>query len=179
MKNNVFKFSLLTLACVFAFILNSCSKEELSGAQEADLVTTIDNTQTKASGTSANGQGTLTLGETSRHFSFHARENSDGSVHGSGVLTYTAGELKIHFDLDCLSVSGNTAIMSGIITKYPQFPDREGWECWFKVEDNGEGSNADPDQMTLLLTSPDTEDCMVDLGLTLNPIEGGNIQVKL
>jgi hypothetical protein len=178
MKTNVFKLSVLTVACVFAFILNSCSKEELTVVQEADLTTTVDNSQTRAAGPSANGQGTLTLGEISRHFSFQAREKNNGSVQGSGVLTYTAGELKIHFDIDCLSVSGNTATMSGIITKYPQFPDRVGWECWFKVEDNGEGSNSDPDRITLLLTGPDLDDCTVEYGLALNPIEGGNIQVK-
>ena len=181
MKNNVFKFSLLALACVFAFILNSCSKEELTVTQETDLVTTVDNTQTRTSGTSANGQGTLTNADGStRHFSFHAIENNNGNVEGSGVITYTAGGLRVRFDIDCLSVrDGNMAIMTGIITEYSLNPFLVGWGCYFRVEDNGEGSNSDPDQITLMTAFPPfaSLDCSI-IFLTLNPIEGGNIQVK-
>ena len=179
MKTNVFKFSLLTVACVFAFILNSCSKEDLSSVQEADLVTTIDNTQTRSSGPSANGQGTLTNPDGStRHFSFHARENSDGTMDGNGVLTYGGGLLKIKFDVDCLEVIGNTAQISGIVTQWSDNPDGVGRGVWFKVIDNGEGTNADPDEITRLGNSAGPLDCTIDYGLEIYPIEGGNIQVK-
>lgn len=130
-------------------------------------------------GPSANGQGTLTLpGDISRHFSFHANTMPDESVKGSGVLTYTANQLKIHFDINCLRVSGNTAWMSGVITKNDDAPERVGWQIRFKVVDNGEGSNANADEMTLMQLSPTLPDCSNQINIALSPIEGGNIQVK-
>jgi hypothetical protein len=126
---------------------------------------------------SANGQGTLTVGDQTRHFSFHANTMPNNSVQGSGVLTYTANGLKIHFDINCLSVTGNTATMSGVITKDDE-AERVGWQIRFKVQDNGEGANANPDMMSLMQLSPALPACNVPFGITLNPIEGGNIQVK-
>lgn len=133
-------------------------------------------------GPSANGQGSLTVaGDQQRRFAFHANTMPDGSVQGSGELTYTGGELKIKFDINCLKVSGNTATMSGIITSVsgPQaanFPGYvEGALVVFQVIDNGEGSNASPDQISRLGSG---SDCNSGIILQTFPIEGGNIQVK-
>jgi hypothetical protein len=57
-------------------------------------------------------------------------------------------------------------------------PDRTGRLIRFKVEDNGEGNNANSDRMTLMNLSPTLPDCNTPIPLALNPIEGGNIQVK-
>lgn len=132
------------------------------------------------SGPSANGQGSLSLpNEVSRRFSFHANTMPDGTVKGSGVLTYTGGELKIMFDIDCLNVVGNTATMSGVVTRVEGTSAfQEGYRCRFKVTDNGEGANAAPDEMTLLQGSTSLPDCNAPFNLQENPIEGGNIQVK-
>ncbi len=179
----IMKLSSLRLTCLLlaggAMILFSgCQQEEPLASENQNLTVTTE-TQTRASGPSANGQGSLIFGiDTPRRFSFHAREKNNGTIQGSGVLTYTAGELKIHFDIDCLAITGNTAIMSGVVTRYQEFPDRVGWEIWFKAEDNGEGANADPDRLTLAFVNPDLEDCSFDYGIALNPILGGNIQVK-
>ncbi|PKA84591.1 hypothetical protein ATE92_2789 [Ulvibacter sp. MAR_2010_11] len=174
-----FKVSLLAVTVLSVFVLTSCQKENLVDSQTENLTTPTEAIQTRASGPSANGQGTITLGEeTTRHFSFHAKEKNNGAVSGNGVLTYTAGQLKIHFDINCLAVDGNTATLTGVITKYADAPERVGWNCWFKVTDNGEGNNADADQMTLFLSNPELEDCGFDYGLELLDIEGGNIQVK-
>lgn len=133
-------------------------------------------------GPSANGQGSLTLGgDQQRRFSFHANNMPDGSVQGSGVLTYTTGNLKIKFDIDCLSVSGNTATMSGTITDVGGSNATAvvpGWKCWFKVKDNGEGSNASPDEMSLLFSAASLGNCGVPYSVAVFAIEGGNIQVK-
>jgi len=126
---------------------------------------------------SANGQGTLTVGDDSRHFSFHANTMPDNSVQGSGVLTYTANGLKIHFNIDCLTITGTTATMSGVITK-DDIAERVGWHIRFKVQDNGEGSNATPDQMSLMNLGPTLPACNDPFSIGLAPIEGGNIQVK-
>ncbi|MBC7688519.1 MAG: hypothetical protein H7211_10110 [Aquabacterium sp.] len=132
-------------------------------------------------GPSANGQGSLTVaGDQQRRFAFHANTMPDGSVQGSGELTYTGGELKIKFDINCLKVSGSTAIISGIITSVagPQaanFPDYvEGTLVVFKVIDNGEGENASPDQISRLGQGSNCNSS----SLPTFPIEGGNIQVK-
>ncbi len=134
---------------------------------------------TTTGGGSANGQGTTSLlAEKIRHFSFHANTLPNGSVKGNGVLTYTGGEFKLKFDIDCITVVGNTAQMSGTITKDDVNPARVGWKCIFTVEDNGEGSNATADRISLLFSAPSLPSCSTAFGLGLNPIEGGNIQVK-
>ena len=132
-------------------------------------------------GPSANGQGSLTRpGDLQRRFAFHANTMPDASVQGSGVLTITAGVAQIKFDINCMTVSGNTATMSGTVTEVSGNTVFEvGWNCWFKVVDNGEGSNASgPDKITLLFGSPNPLPCSANVSNALNPIEGGNIQVK-
>jgi len=130
---------------------------------------------------SVNGQGSLTVNvDQQRRFSFHANTMPDGSVKGSGVLTYTGGELKIKFDINCMTVTGNQAILSGIITSHDETPALVGTGCWFKIVDNGEGANSAGDQMTLLSVglAPGFP-CNLTIGNNpLRPIEGGNIQVK-
>lgn len=132
------------------------------------------------SGPSANGQGSQSLpGDISRRFSFHANTMPDGSVKGSGVLTYTGGVLKIMFDIDCLRVVGKTATMSGTVTKFDGdiFTNYvPGTKIYFKVTDNGEGGNANPDQLSRL--SSFAGGCNVPLAIAESPIDGGNIQVK-
>ncbi len=128
---------------------------------------------------SANGQGTLTVGDETRHFSFSANTLENSSVEGSGQLTYTAGGIKIEYTIDCMTRVGNTATMSGVVTSITGTTAWQvGWNCWFKVVDNGEGSNAAPDEITLLFASPNALPCQTNFNLGLNPIEGGNIQVK-
>lgn len=134
----------------------------------------------------ASGQGRLNQ---ARHFSFHAQELRDGTVDGSGVLTIPVqGEpenVQIHFDIDCMNTDGNTAIMSGTITKSTVW--EEGWAVWFKVVDNGEGAKASgPDMMTYLYGEPSELGLTCDADLTelypgvvvLEEVLSGNIQVK-
>lgn len=132
------------------------------------------------SGPSANGQGSLSLpNEVSRRFAFHANTMPDGTVQGSGVLTYTGGVLKIKFDIDCLRVVGNTATMSGTVTKLDgSLPSAfvPGSKVFFRVTDNGEGSNDNADQMSLLFLF--SGGCNFPGAVGQSPIEGGNIQVK-
>jgi hypothetical protein len=178
MRISSLKLASLAIATGAMFLFTACQQEDPVVSEDQNL--TISNeTQTRAAGPSANGQGTLTLGDgTTRHFSFHAREKNNGSVDGSGVLTYTAGALKVHFDIDCLNIVGNTAIMTGTITKWKDNPAGVGNDFWFKAEDNGEGSNSDPDRLTLFLSGQELEACDFDYGIAFNDVEGGNIQVK-
>ena len=166
---------LLTLALL---VFYGCSRESevINESETENLI--VDN-RAPNNGSSASGQGTLTNPDgTIRHFSFHAREKKDGSVDGNGVLTYNGGLLKIKFDVDCLEVIGNVAQISGIVTSWSDNPNGEGRGVWFKVIDNGEGSNADPDEISRLGNSAGELDCTIDYGLIIYPIEGGNIQVR-
>ena len=169
-------FYLLAMAMGSFIIFSSCSKEDTveqvnEGALESNIL--------KASGPSVNGQGTFLYGEDIRHFSFHAKTMPNGDVKGSGVLTYNAGVQNIKFDIDCFSIDGNTAILTGIITSHRMNPEREGWFYWVKVVDNGEGSGDMADQLTLLYQGGGLDgDCSLDYGNPLYDIEGGNIQVK-
>jgi hypothetical protein len=131
-------------------------------------------------GPSSNGQGSLTRpGDLQRRFAYHANTMPDGSVQGSGVLTITEGAAQIKFDINCMTISGNTATMSGVVTSVSgATPFQEGWNCWFSVKDNGEGSNSNTDQITLLFGAPTPLPCTQTISLAYNNIEGGNIQVK-
>lgn len=128
---------------------------------------------------SANGHGNLTVGGELRTFSFHAMTRKDGTVTGSATLHNRNSDVFIHMDINCLRVVGNTAFMSGPITNSSN-PAFEGRTGLFQARDNGEGSNAAPDQLSLLavLVGNTTIDCNTNFAPLLNPIEGGNIQVK-
>lgn len=184
------KFSSLRAACLVVasgamILLSGCQQEEPLESENQNLTVTTE-TQTRASGPSVNGHGTLTFegipieGEGFRHFTFHAKVKKNGDVQGSGILTYTGGVRNLSFDINCLSIDGNHAIMSGVTTRDNQFPDNVGLLCWFEVYDNGEGNNADPDQMSLYYQGVDSEtyDCVNDFEVDIYDIEGGNIQVK-
>jgi hypothetical protein len=185
LKFSVLRGSLFAAAAFGMLLITGCSQEDVQTPAD-DQNLQLQSDQTRASGPSASGQGTLSFdgipieGEGFRHFSFQARERNNGTVGGNGVITYTGGVLKTHFDIDCLNVSGNVAIMSGVITKDKQNPNNEGLLFWFKVVDNGEGGNADADQMTLFFpgSNPDAFTCTINYGNALYDIEGGNIQVR-
>ena len=174
----------LAIAGGAMILFSGCSQEEPQVPDNENLIVTND--QTRASGPSASGHGTLSFegipieGEGFRHFTFHARVKKNGDVQGSGVLTYVGGVRNLSFDIDCLNVIGNHAIMSGVTTRDNQFPENEGLLCWFEVFDNGEGNNSDPDQMSLYFqgSDPATYDCVNDFTVDIYEVEGGNVQVQ-
>jgi len=175
------------LAALFLFsliLIKGCNRTDSpTAAEEPSISGTIS--FEKGSGPSAGGQGRIS--GTDRTFAFSAVTHKDGSVSGQGQLNNRAAGVKIHFSIDCISVSGNAATMSGTVTNSNFYVP--GGPCWFKVKDNGEGVNAPPDEITgFLFCEPDDPDplcnqltCDVnnesDAG-GLNPIESGNIQVK-
>jgi hypothetical protein len=185
-RNSSLRFGLFAISASVMLLFSGCSQEETVVPDNENQNLTTETTDTRASGPSASGQGTISLdvippvGEGFRHFSFHARVKKNGSVQGGGVLTYAGGQRNIQFDIDCLEVIDNVAIMSGVTTRDNQFPQNEGLLCWFKVIDNGEGANADPDQMTLYYqgTNPATYDCVNNFEVAVYDIEGGNVQVR-
>ncbi|MBC7382714.1 MAG: hypothetical protein H7296_06915 [Bacteroidia bacterium] len=133
-------------------------------------------------GPSANGQGKLQLsymnGETAT-FSFHASKDAAGNVSGSWEARSPGQDCRQHGTITCLTVlpDGKTAIMSGEVTKSDGtcLGYGAGTPIWFRVVDNGEGSNAAPDTFTDYYFF--AGNCG-NFGVTNHPITGGNIQVK-
>ena len=127
---------------------------------------------------SANGGGTAEeLGEKST-FAFNAVEHNDGTVNGHLVYQFRGGDIYIHMDLDCMRITGNRATLGGVVTSVSGntagFPFiTVGARAAFTVEDNGQGSKANPDRISDLLFG---STCAGNFN-TYIPISG-NIQVK-
>jgi len=119
-----------------------------------------------------------------RNFSLVAKINSDGEVSGQWQDGFGGGLGSIHVAVDCLTMVGdNAAIVGGVITHgtYGGI-DLSGERAVTKVVDNGEGSNADPDQISLSYFGPffTIGDCG-DYTLSQFPlfdISCGQVQVK-
>lgn len=128
---------------------------------------------------SANGHGNITLLGELRTFSFTANTRNDGSVTGSVQLQARQADNTIHADINCLKVSGNTAVMSGPILRSAD-PAFDGYTGIFRVQDNGEGFNASADLMSLYFLFPpgSPANCNNIGALPMTAIEGGNLQVK-
>jgi hypothetical protein len=141
-------------------------------------------------GPSASGQGSFIYEDGHRRiFTFHAVTSPDGSVKGAGEIRKVSSnpELreKIHFDIDCLDVNGNVAVMSGVITSAgpivynPGDPVAVGEYVQLKVVDHGEGANAAPDEISWCNHGFEVPPCDVeDVTYDLFDIDAGNIQVR-
>jgi len=136
----------------------------------------------RANGPSASGHGNLTVGGELRTFSFTAVTHKDGSVTGEAELINRASGGKFHLAINCLSVSGIDAVVSGVVTNSDGPTNLLGWTGVFRVTDNGEGANDPPDQIsfTFFFPPPTTVSCQsfVPAQFSTVPIEGGNIQVQ-
>ena len=83
----------------------------------AATTTMLRSTSAAALGPSASGHGTILLQDTNgktvrRQFSFNARVESDGSVHGSAIIHNPSFDPKYdaQFAITCLQIVGNRAI---------------------------------------------------------------------
>ena len=128
---------------------------------------------------SASGHGNLTLLDgTLRTFSFHASTDRNGNVSGSVNLHNRSLDVHTKASINCLSVTGNIATMSGTITN----GSNAGSPAIVRVIDNGEGSNAPEDRISLLSvnTTPNAPpfNCTAILSFATFNIEGGNVQVR-
>jgi hypothetical protein len=154
----------LTLLCFAATFAPAASSRELSMQ-------------------SATGAGNFfTTSGFLREFAFTVREYGDGSVQGEAqVRNPVLGTLR-HFELDCLSIrDGNLAIASGTVTA-AENPSLVGLPAIFVVQDNGQGSRSEPDQVSegVHVNRPftcDTAPTAHALSL-LVPIDSGNVRVQ-
>lgn len=131
---------------------------------------------------SASGFGQVHLGLPFRNFAFSATKSADGTASGNAQLENRTNGFRGHIAIDCLNVLGNTAVMTGVVTSStsPNIP--VGSDAFFAVQDNGEGPNAQPDEITsayfflgipcTYVTDP------AQLALFFYTIETGEIQVS-
>jgi len=117
-------------------------------------------------------------------FSFGAIRDSDGSVSGQmQFVRHPDGvglDIRAHFDITCLVIQGNEATIIGS-TKTSNIPGvPEGFPVFFSVQDNGEGNDDLPDQMSgpFVFDADDDQSCRFII-LPRLPVEKGNIQVRV
>jgi len=130
---------------------------------------------------SATGAGnTLVAGEL-RTFSFTAQQNQDGTARGTAQVNNRMVNEMFQLDLDCLTVAGNIAIMSGVITRHTD-TTAIGLTGVLGVIDNGAGAGDPPDEVTQvfffrpgLVSCQDVDPALVPPSAT--PIVGGSVQV--
>lgn len=111
-----------------------------------------------ASGTSdvlqsAYGGGTAVEFERRSTFTFNAFKHVDGSVTGTMVYMFRDFGLdyKVQLKIDCLTIEGNRAKVSGLVTKISANIPLPPWaqvgsRSSFQVEDNGDGDQGLPDR---------------------------------
>jgi hypothetical protein len=158
---------------------NSSTPVEMAGKYIGDHLN-------KGGGPSTNGQAILpeeALFGYFQNFSFHARENEDGSVTGS--IEFNCRQPwsgRVHGTIDCMTIEGNQATMSGVVTHSDIPGYQPGRLFWFRVVDNGEGNNSAADQFSDVWGLPEGYSLPCTESLPFNfdmfDIEHGNIQVK-
>ncbi len=129
---------------------------------------------------SATGQGSLIQADERRTFAFSAIKRADGSVSGEFELIGRLSGVIIHGTVLCLTVVGTDAWVGGVIDH--SNIDLFG-ETLFRVRDNGEGRQAEPDRISLMFVNQPPGSAAAYCASTpqnprLNPIIAGNIQVR-
>jgi hypothetical protein len=127
---------------------------------------------------SAHGSGQIQFATNVESISFSAVRDEAGTATGHAVIRDISAGVTAFVDVDCLNVVGNTATISGIITRSSD-PTLEGMQAIFQVVDNGEG-NDPPDLMSIAnIYEPGIgPDCSVPAEYDLSPLQGGNVQVR-
>jgi hypothetical protein len=112
-------------------------------------------------GTGGGGTATLPAGFSLLHFAFTASAGADGSAVGQFQHEYESAGGVVSFQgrVTCMAVEAATgrAWVGGVITQNNSTNPgvlgaihQPGHDVWFRVVDNGEGSDAAPDRLTVL-----------------------------
>jgi len=134
---------------------------------------------------SVTGGGTTEEGSELSTFTFNAvNRKADGTITGHLIYHIRTGDISVKIDIDCLTVAGNRARMSGNCTKIWGPGEVPWWitvgsRVSFIVEDNGQGNSASPDMISDLIFYigiPPTGCANVDAFRTYLPMSG-NIQI--
>ncbi len=128
---------------------------------------------------SASGKGEFVVGGKRRTFAFNAVKDSFGNARGQGEIV--RAPWTFHLKINCLSIAGNVATMSGTFSDgNAGTVGLRGRPFWFRVADNGEGAGSPPDQITFVeyFFPGEGKTCAENRDLSLISIDSGNIQVK-
>jgi hypothetical protein len=83
--------------------------------------------------------------------SFSATQRADGTVSGQYFYHAVALNQRLHVSVTCMSIVGNQAFVAGtIVDASPNLAFTIGTVSYFYTRDNGEGANADPDEVSLV-----------------------------
>ena len=182
-RMNIFLIFTMTM-----FLLISCNNSDqlLSPAENDASPVNVQALGKRAVTQSVSGSGNFTDGNGDfRTFSFNAKLHADGTVKGQWERVNhkeNASESKSHGVVTCFTIDGNQAWLGGYATSglYSETPNNEvGW----RVVDNGQGNNANPDQISLQYVGAvpgSAANYCADKNEdpTLNDVAAGNIQIK-
>ena len=127
-----------------AFVLNFDGENPVWELATLDMQT-FTASNSGSSSTRENGNSVHAHGDFSGVV-FSGTQNN-GGPHGSATLNL--GPFVFTCETECLMVEGNEAVYGGTITEVdgpPGFPFGIGDHVYFKVIDNGQGNNSEPDQ---------------------------------
>jgi len=117
-------------------------------------------------------------GHTDANFSLSAVQHADGTVTGQWSDQFGQGQGGIHVQINCLSVSGNEAWVSGFISSgNVGGVDVTGLPCITRVQDNGTSANDTPDAISFSFIGVATL-CTAQPNLPLNPMTDGQVTVR-
>ena len=130
----------------------------------------------------ATGSGHIHVNSELRTFTFNASTDTSGVTTGQTQAFNRSTGSKWHGSLDCLSVVGNVATMSGVVTDIsPSTPPFfvVGSHIQFQVIDNGQGQNAPPDliSLTFFFGTGFNPGCTGTGTFATIPVEHGNVTV--
>jgi hypothetical protein len=126
---------------------------------------------------SASGGGTVDWPGGRVTYGFNAQVDASGAVKGQAEFHHRDAGITDHVDINCLTVVGNDAWLGGTITSSDN-PAVVGLEIVWRVQDNGEGNAAAPDQTSTVVFGVSPGTCNTTPPLGLIPWTNGNVQVK-
>ena len=131
------------------------------------------------------GQATIILdnfGNAVERYTQSAVQHADGTFSGEFELKSAQGTgLRIHGQVVCFKVAGNTAYLAGVIDQSDTEGAPAGAYVLWTVVDNGEGANSPPDLTSdfyaFLSYDLVTLQCTDGIDLGAFPVVNGNLQV--
>ena len=115
---------------------------------------------------------------TDANFSLSAVEHANGAVTGEWTDQFGQKDGGIHVQINCLSVAGNTAWVSGIITSgNVSGVDVSGLPVITEVQDNGTSANDPPDKISFSFIGNATP-CTAQPALPLFDMSSGQVTVN-
>ncbi len=172
---NVHRWISMTAAVA---LISACGEEPT-----APRVSATPSFATHASLPHATGSGHVDFGSGLREFTFHAKDQGDGTAGGSYKVELTSLGLFFEVDVTCMATEGNTAWIAGVISDTNAGFVQVGSVSYFYAIDNGEGSDAAADIVsTARINDVEGEDLRFCedriLLLPSFPIQYGNVQVR-